>query len=303
MSLSSSQEEKRLRVAILGSGLLGTDLLIKVLRSPYLECVAVLGRNLSSAGMRHAQSLGVTASDEGIGYLERNPDCCDLVFDASSAVDHPRHAQLLRNLGMRAIDLTPARIGAMCIPAVNMADCLAVDNVNMVTCGGQAAIPIAYALGQTHSEVDYVEVVSSIAAKSAGPATRRNLDEYIQTTGMAVRQFSGAARSKAILNINPAEPCVDMQTTVMALVKSPDVERFRTELDTIVNKVRGYVPGYEVLVGPTIENGRLFVMVRVRGLGDYLPTFAGNLDIINCAAVIAANEFATRSRRSSCVPS
>lgn len=299
MTTSRPAEDRRLRVAILGSGLIGTDLLAKLRRSRHLNCVAVLGRNLASTGMQRARSLGLMVSDEGIGYIERHPDCCDLVFDATSAIEHPRHAQVLRRLGKTAIDLTPARVGVMCIPAVNMAQCLAVDNVNMVTCGGQAAIPIAHALGQTHDEIEYIEVVSAIAARSAGPATRRNLDEYLQTTAEAVQRFSGAARTKAILNINPAEPCVNMQTTLMARVSRPDIERFRVALDEIVKTIRAYVPGYDVLVGPTIENGRIFVMVRVRGLGDHLPPYAGNLDIINCAAIIAAESFAAHARRSS----
>jgi acetaldehyde dehydrogenase (acetylating) len=285
---------KKLRVAILGSGNIGTDLLVKAMRSPLLECTAFIGRNLSSPGMVKAQSLGVPLSAESIRYIEKNPDCCDLVFDATSAKDHLVHAPILEKLGKVVVDLTPAKIGALCVPAVNMDECLDYKNVNMITCGGQASIPIAYALGKSQPPIDYIEVISSIASRSAGPATRINLDEYIHTTEMGIKKFSKASRSKAILNLNPAQPCINMQTTVFAKVDNPDLEKLKPELDRIVSKIKAYVPGYEVIVGPTIENGRIVVMVRVRGLGDYLPAYAGNLDIINCAAIAMAEKFAAQ---------
>lgn len=282
----------KLKVAILGSGNIGTDLMIKALRSPHLECTAFIGRNLSSIGMLKAQNLGVLTSSESIGYIERNPDCCDLVFDATSAKDHILHAPILDRLGKIVIDLTPAKLGPMCVPAVNMRDVLEFRNVNMVTCGGQASIPIAYAMGQTLKDIDYIEVISSIASRSAGPATRINLDEYIHTTESGVKQFSGAKRTKAILNLNPAQPCINMQTTVFCKVANPEITHLSLKLKAIVEKIQAYVPGYEVLVGPTIENNRIVVMVRVKGLGDYLPEYAGNLDIINCAAIATAEEYA-----------
>jgi acetaldehyde dehydrogenase (acetylating) len=285
---------RKLRVAILGSGNIGTDLAIKAARSPWIDRVVVLGRNRESPGMRHAAALGLAVSDEGITFIERDPGCCDVVFDATNAADHARHAPLLQRLAKFTIDLTPARVGPMCVPVVNVGDCLGAGNVNMVTCGGQAAIPVAHALGRSHRDIEYLEVVSTIAARSAGPATRRNLDEYLRTTAEGVRRFSGARRAKAILNVNPAEPCVDMQTTVMARVERPDVERFAADLEEVVARVRRYVPGYEIILGPTVENERLMVMVRVRGLGDYLPPYAGNLDIINCAALVTAESYAQR---------
>jgi acetaldehyde dehydrogenase len=162
----------------------------------------------------------------------------------------------------------------------------------MITCGGQASIPVAYAIGQTQSDVDYVEVVSSIASRSAGPATRQNLDEYIKTTEDGLKKFSGAKRTKAILNLNPAEPCVDMQTTIFAKVGNPDIPKLQVRLSQLVADVQKYVPGYEIILGPIFDNGRIVVMVRVRGLGDYLPAYAGNLDIINCAAIAMAEEYA-----------
>lgn len=286
------QQNRKLKVAIIGTGNIGTDLLIKVLRSPYLECGAFIGRNLSSAGMVKASSLGVAVSAEGIDYIVNNPDCCDLVFDATSAKGHLEHAPILKRLNKLVIDLTPAKIGLMSVPSVNMADSLAESNVNMVTCGGQASIPVAYAIGQTQTDVEYIEVVSSIASRSAGPATRQNLDEYIKTTEDGLKEFSGAARTKAILNLNPAEPCVDMQATIFAKVKNPDIPKLSEALLRLVEKIREYVPGYEIILGPIVENERIVVMARVRGLGDYLPAYAGNLDIINCAAIAMAEEYA-----------
>jgi acetaldehyde dehydrogenase len=285
-------ENQKLKVAVLGSGNIGTDLMIKALRSPVLECTAFVGRNLSSPGMTRAQALGVRTSAESIGFFEANPEICDLVFDATSARDHEKHAPILKKLGKIVVDLTPAKVGPMCVPAVNMHELVGEVNLNMVTCGGQASIPIAHVIGQTQSDIDYIEVVSSIASRSAGPATRANLDEYIHTTETGVKKFSGARRTKAILNLNPAQPCINMQTTILAKVAEPNLEKLKPELEKMVKKIQAYVPGYEILVGPTVENGRIFVMVRVKGLGDYLPAYAGNLDIINCAAIAIAEDCA-----------
>ncbi len=285
---------KKVKVAILGSGNIGTDLLIKVLRSEKLICGIFLGRNFGSLGIQKAQSLNVPVSAEGIEYIKKNPDCCDIVFDATSAASHIEHASVLNKLGKIAIDLTPAKIGQMCVPAVNLKESLDSRNVNMVTCGGQASIPIAYAIGKTQKDIDYIEVVSAIASKSAGPATRVNLDEYIHTTEEGIKRFSGAKRTKAILNLNPAIPCINMQTTVMAKVKTPDLEALKPVLMELVSHVKKYVPGYEVIVGPIVENDRIFITVRVKGLGDFLPEYAGNLDIINCAAIAMAEEYAEK---------
>lgn len=282
----------KFKVAIIGSGNIGTDLLVKVSRSPFLECTLFIGRNLASPGMSKALSMGVKISDHSIDAIIEKPEACQLVFDATSAKAHLYHAPILKKMGKLAIDLTPAKVGALCSPAVNLHDCIQNDNVNMITCGGQASTPIAYAIGKAHEEVEYIEVVSSIASRSAGPATRANLDEYIDTTETAIKRFSGSHRAKAILNLNPAYPCINMQTTIFAKVKNPNLERLKIEVANIVKKVQLYVPGYELIVGPILENKRIVVMVRVHGLGDYLPSYAGNLDIINCAAVAMAEEYA-----------
>ncbi len=288
---------KKLKVAILGSGNIGTDLLVKIQRSEYLECSMFIGRNLSSAGMTKAIDMGVRVSDKSINAIIEEPDNCDIVFDCTSAKDAVAHWKVLEKLRKFVIDLTPAKIGILCIPAVNLQEAIKHQNVNMVTCGGQASIPIAYVLGKTQKNIEYIEVVSSIASRSAGPATRLNLDEYIDTTELGVRTFSGVEKTKAILNLNPAQPCIDMQTTIFAKVKDANMENLKKELDVMVAKIKAYVPGYHILVNPIYENGRIVVMVKALGLGDYLPKYAGNLDIINCAAIAVAEEYSKQKTK------
>ncbi|WP_461453535.1 acetaldehyde dehydrogenase (acetylating) [Mucilaginibacter sp.] len=282
---------KKIRVAILGSGNIGTDLLIKVQRSEFLECVLFIGRNLSSPGMAKAIAMGIKVSDESIQAIEKKPDDIDLVFDATSAKDAKKHWEILEKLGKIVVDMTPAKLGSLCIPAVNLEEAVKQRNVNMITCGGQASIPIAYVIGKTQSNVEYIEVVSSIASRSAGPATRLNLDEYVDTTEMGLSIFSKAKRTKAILNLNPADPCIDMQTTIFAQVSNPDMELLKKEIDIMIEAIREYVPGYSLLVSPIYENDRIVIMVKAQGLGDYLPKYAGNLDIINCAAIAVAEQY------------
>ena len=283
---------KKVKVAILGSGNIGTDLLVKTMRSPYIECSLFIGRHLGTPGMNKANSLGVKVSDLSIDAIERNPDCCDLVFDATSAMDHGKHWPILKKLNKKVIDMTPSGIGEMCVPAINLDECLEYDNINMITCGGQASIPLANVIGSTQDDVEYIEVVSSIASRSAGPATRLNLDEYVDTTERGLRKFSHCENVKAILILNPANPSIDMQTTVFAKVKEPDMIALKQGIDSMVKKIQAYVPGYSLLVSPTIEANRVVVMVRVRGMGDYLPKYAGNMDIINCAGISMAERFA-----------
>lgn len=283
----------KLRVAIIGSGNIGTDLLVKAARSPVLEPALFVGRSLHSAGMAKALSLGVPVSDRSIAALEDAPGDFDIVFDATNARDAQKHWAVLEPLGKTVIDMTPANVGEMCVPAVNLAGATESRNMNMVTCGGQASVPLAHVVGQSHSNIEYLEVVSSIAARSGGPATRLNLDEYLETTELALQRFSGAKRTKAILILNPAEPCVNMQTTLFAQVDDPDLPRLTEAVQDMVARIQEYVPGYQLVVPPTYENGRLVIMVKVQGLGDYLPRYAGNLDIINCAAISVAEEFAT----------
>ena len=285
---------KKLNVAILGSGNIGSDLLIKVLRSEYLNCSLFIGRNLSSPGIMKANSLGVRISDASIDAIIGNPEVCDLVFDATSALAHKKHAPVLKDLGIQVIDMTPSQIGKMCVPAINLAECVSSDNINMITCGGQTSVPIVHAMIEAQPDIDYVEIVSSIASNSAGPGTRYNIDEYIENTESGLRVIGGCENVKAIVILNPAKPPIDMQTTIFATAKDPDLIRLEKHVSEIAGKIRNYVPGYEIIAGPLHEAGRIIVMVRVRGLGDFLPSYAGNLDIINCAAIAAAEEFARR---------
>jgi acetaldehyde dehydrogenase len=241
---------KKVRVAIIGSGNIGTDLLIKVQSSEYLTCVLFVGRNLSSPGMAKAINMGVKVSDESIEGIIKNAEDIDLVFDATSAKDAKYHWEIIEKLGKIVIDMTPAKLGALCIPAVNLDDIIKERNINMITCGGQASIPMAYAIGKSQKSIEYIEVVSSIASRSAGPATRLNLDEYVDTTEQGIKLFANVPNAKAILNLNPAEPCIDMQTTIFALVANPDMEKLEIEINKILLKIQSYVPGYSLLVPP-----------------------------------------------------
>jgi acetaldehyde dehydrogenase (acetylating) len=284
----------KLHVAILGSGKIGTDLLVKIRRSPWLECRLFVGRNPDSTGLGFARALGIPVSADGIEAIEAAPGSSDLVFDCTSAGDHLRHWPRLQAMGKRVIDMTPSRIGQMTVPAIHSPGIHKAMNLNMVSCGGQASTPLAYAISLIHPEVEYYEVVSSIASLSAGPATRANIDEYVDTTETALRQFTGCGAAKAILILNPAQPPIHMQTTVSAKVAAADLDRLRPAVARMVATIQGYVPGYQLIVPPVFEQNRIVVMVRVSGLGDSLPTYAGNLDIINCAAVATAEHFAGR---------
>jgi acetaldehyde dehydrogenase (acetylating) len=282
------------RVAILGTGNIGTDLLIKTMRSDVLECTLFVGRNLRSDGMQKASQLGVPLSDRGIDAIVQRADDIDMVFDATSAAAHMSHWSLLEKLGKTVIDMTPAKVGTLCVPAINTEQIISnsAQNINMVTCGGQASVPIAYAISAVQGDIDYIEVASSIASRSAGPATRANLDEYIQTTEQALIEFCRAKKAKAILILNPARPPIDMQTTVYAKVRDPDLRSIRASVDEMMKRITEYVPGYQLIVPPTIEGDKVVTTAKVLGNGDYLPRYAGNLDIINCAAIGVAERIA-----------
>jgi acetaldehyde dehydrogenase len=288
----------KLKIAIIGSGNIGTDLLIKSMRSDFIACTLFAGRNLNSLGMKRANSMGVTISDRGIEAIVNNPEICDLVFDCTSAQAQVEHWEILKKLGKIVIDMTPAKLGVLCVPAINAEECVneGAPNINMITCGGQVSIPIAYAISQVHPEIEYIEVASSIASRSAGPATRHNLDEYVETTEAALKKFSGAKKAKAILILNPAVPPIDMQTTIYAKIINPDVDRIRASVVKMVEKIGQYVPGYQLVVQPTLDGDRVITTIKVLGAGDYLPKYAGNLDIINCAAISMAELIAKSSQ-------
>jgi acetaldehyde dehydrogenase (acetylating) len=289
---------KKNRVAILGTGNIGTDLLIKAMRSDSLECVLFVGRNLRSEGMQKAIQLGVPISDRGINSIVQQAYDIDIVFDATSAAAHLEHWPVLHKLGKVVIDMTPAKVGELCVPAINTNQVIAsrAQNINMITCGGQASVPIANAIAAVHNNIDYIEVASSIASRSAGPATRANLDEYIETTEQALIKFSRTKQAKAILILNPARPPIDMQTTIYARIRNPDISAIRVSVEEMMSRITKYVPGYQLIVPPTVEGGRVITTVKVLGNGDYLPRYAGNLDIINCAAIRIAERIVSQRK-------
>lgn len=287
-------ETPRTRVAIIGSGSIGIDLMFKVRNTDTLELAFVVGRNGQSDGLRLARDCGVEASSDGLDFLKENADAYDLVFDATSAAGHKLNNPFFAQANKFAIDLTPAKLGRLCVPCINLPESDQAQNVNLITCGGQASLPLAYALSQAVEEIDYLEVVSAIASKSAGMATRENINEYITTTEYALANFTGAKKTKAILNINPAEPGIQMQTTLYAYARYKDFGKVRARVAAMVEKVREYVPGYQLVVQPIESQGRITMSLTVRGRGDYLPEYAGNLDIINCAAIaVAEHQHAT----------
>ncbi len=284
----------KIKVGIIGTGNIGTDLLMKIQKSKILECGIFTGRDAASEGIKKADILGVNTSFDSIKAIEENPDCCDIVFDATSASFHLNHSIILKKMEKFIIDLTPSKIGKMCIPVINMNECLNLDNINLVTCGGQAAVPIACAITKVHPETEYIEIVSSISSKSAGPGTRANIDEYTQTTKDAILTFTGVKKAKAIIILNPAEPPVLMHNTIYALIKNPNMEKIKSEVNLIVKEIQQYVPGYKLKLEPIFENGRITIMIEVIGSGDFLPKYSGNLDVINCAAIKIAEEYAKR---------
>jgi acetaldehyde dehydrogenase len=279
--------QNKLRVAIIGTGNIGTDLLIKILKSENLTCTLFAGRTLNSLGMIRAKELNVNISDKGIDALIKNSSSYDVVIDCTSAQSHIENWHICKKLNKPIIDMTPAKLGEFCVPAISKINYFNkyTSNINMITCGGQTSIPIAYAISQVHNDIEYVEVASSIASLSAGPATRQNLDEYVETTQDALKKFSGAKHSKAILILNPADPPIDMQTTIYAKIKNPNLERITESVENMVKEIQKYSPGYKIIVPPLVKDNLVIVTVKVLGAGDYLPQYAGNLDIINCAAI------------------
>ena len=285
-----------LPVAIIGSGNIGTDLMYKIERSPTLDLVALIGIDPDSEGLARARDRGYEAPHNGIDWVRENPGAVRMVFDATSAYVHVRHARVLEELGIRAVDLTPAARGPKVIAAVNLEAHLDAPNINMVTCGGQATTPMVAAVSRV-TRVPYAEMVSAVASKSAGPGTRQNIDEFTRTTRAALVEIGGAEIGKAIIVLNPAEPPINMRNTVFcALPEGTDHDAVVASIEEMVADVAKYVPGYRLKQPPLIEEGpfhtpggvvpfRSVTLLEVEGAGDYLPTYAGNLDIMTAAAV------------------
>lgn len=306
---------QRFPVAIIGSGNIGTDLMLKILRGGGpLEMAAMIGIDPASDGLARAKSLGVPTSAEGVDGLLALPgfDKIRLVFDATSAEAHLKHWEVLRHNGVRVLDLTPAAVGPFCVPVVNLEEHIDAPNLNMVTCGGQATVPIVAAVNQV-APVSYAEIVASMSSRSAGPGTRANIDEFTETTATALRVAGGAQRGKAVIVLNPADPPILMRNTVYCLVEGDcDHVAIEASIAAMIERVQRYVPGYRLkqpvqyeTFGPDDplyipETGkfigtRVTSLLQVTGAADYLPAYAGNLDIMTSAALATAKSIAAHS--------
>lgn len=287
---------QKIKCALIGPGNIGTDLLAKLQRSPVLEPVWMVGIDPNSDGLKRAREMGIKTTAEGVDGLIPHmlADGVQIVFDATSAYVHADNSRKVNALGALMIDLTPAAIGPFCVPPVNLIEHVGKGemNVNMVTCGGQATIPMVAAVSRVQP-VAYGEIVATVSSKSAGPGTRKNIDEFTRTTASAVEKVGGAKKGKAIIILNPAEPPLIMRDTVHCLTESePDQAKITESIHAMIKEVQKYVPGYKLVNGPVFDGNRVSVFLEVEGLGDYLPKYAGNLDIMTAAAARTAEMFA-----------
>ena len=282
----------RTSVAIVGSGNIGTDLLEKLRRSEALDVIAVVGVDPESAGLARARSYGIDVSADGVDWLLARDELPAIVFEATSAGVHAQNAPQYEAVGIRAIDLTPAACGPLVIPPVNLRDHLDATNVNMVTCGGQATVPMVYAVARV-TPVDYAEIVATVSSASAGPGTRANIDEFTKTTADAVVRVGTASRGKAIIILNPADPPLIMRDTIFCST-GPDADRDAVVRSVVEmeHDVQRYVPGYRLIREPQFDDEKVAIFIEVEGAGDFLPRYAGNLDIMTAAAAKVGEELA-----------
>ncbi|CEP66486.1 Acetaldehyde dehydrogenase [Moorella glycerini] len=281
----------KIKVAVIGPGNIGSDLMYKILRSRHLEMALMTGI-IESEGIKRARGLGIKTSTAGVQAVLEDKDI-KIVFDATGAKPHLQHAPLLKEAGKIAIDLTPAAVGPYVVPCVNLDQVKAEPNLNMVTCGGQATVPIVYAINRA-AGARYAEIVACIASKSAGPGTRQNIDEFTQTTAKALTVVGGAQKGKAIIILNPAEPPIMMTNTVYVEVERPDEQAIRASVEAMVKEIQSYVPGYQLRVPPLLDGNKVTTIIQVEGAGDFLPKYSGNLDIITSAAVAVAEKLAQK---------
>lgn len=281
----------KIKAAIIGSGNIGTDLMYKLERSDVIELTAMIGIDPESEGLKRAKDLGYQVFSNGIHAIKENPDIAEIVFDATSAKAHIRNAKVLKELGKMAIDLTPAAKGPFVSPAVDAFVHNEVLNVNLITCGGQATIPIVHAINRV-ADVTYAEIVATISSQSAGPGTRANIDEFTITTKRGIEEVGGADQGKAIIILNPAEPPILMRDTIYCEVKNMDQEIILRSINEMVETVKEYVPGYRLKQKPLFDENRVTVFLEVEGAGDYFPIYAGNLDIMTASATRVAEDFA-----------
>lgn len=287
---------KKIKCAIIGPGNIGTDLLAKLQRSPVLEPVWMVGIDPASDGLRRAHEMGLKTTADGVDGLLPHvlEDGVQIAFDATSAYVHAENSRRLNELGVLMIDLTPAAIGPYCVPPVNLKSHVGSRemNVNMVTCGGQATVPMVAAVSRVQA-VSYGEIVATVSSRSVGPGTRRNIDEFTRTTADAVEKVGGAQKGKAIIVINPAEPPLIMRDTIHCLTVEPArADEIEASVLRMIKEVQKYVPGYKLVNGPVVDGHRVSIYMEVEDLGDYLPKYAGNLDIMTASAARTAEMFA-----------
>ncbi|GAB2809395.1 acetaldehyde dehydrogenase (acetylating) [Lentzea nigeriaca] len=281
-----------MKAAIVGSGNIGTDLLYKLLRSPVLEPRWMVGIDPASEGLKRAASLGLEVSVDGAEWLLRQDELPDIVFEATSAAVHRANAPRYAEAGIRAIDLTPAAVGPYVVPPVNLGEHQDAPNINLITCGGQATIPMVHAVSRV-VPVPYAEIVASVASVSAGPGTRANIDEFTRTTSKGIEAIGGAERGKAIIVLNPADPPMIMRDTIFcAIPQDADPDLITDSISRMETDIRSYVPGFRLLSDPQFDDGRVSIFVEIEGAGDFLPAYAGNLDIMTAAATKVGEEIA-----------
>jgi acetaldehyde dehydrogenase len=289
------------KAAIVGSGNIGTDLLYKLLRSQVLEPRWMVGIDPASEGLRRAADLGLEVSVDGAEWLLRQDELPDIVFEATSAAVHRANAPRYAEAGIRAIDLTPAAVGPYVVPPVNLGEHQDAPNINLITCGGQATIPMVHAVSRV-VPVAYAEIVASVASVSAGPGTRANIDEFTRTTSRGIEAIGGAERGKAIIVLNPADPPMIMRDTIFcAIPEDTDPDPITDSIARMETDIRSYVPGFRLLREPQYDAGRVAIFVEVAGAGDFLPEYAGNLDIMTAAATKVGEEIARAAASESAV--